>query len=343
MEAPPVAWSQYDECFALPGEKGFAIYNTEPLRELCRRNIGGVSLVAMMFRTNVLALVGGGRAPIDARNKVLIWDDAAQRITASLEMVVPVLAIAFRRDRLVVATMTSVFVYAFPSLELLNTLETSDNPFGLLAVCPAADCGLVAFPARQTGHVVIYDTSGKRALTDIPAHKHAVRALALSVTGHLLASASASGTLVRVYDTKSHTLLYTFRRGIMATAIHCLRFNHDASYLCASSDRTIHVFDCRLTHDARAAGVVALPASSQAAAVAAAALAASRPRRSPSPSPKPWPNRKRLCSLSRRQRNPRPLVAVARRSGAAHVENWPYRRRRRWRRGSAALQTHRCS
>ncbi|KAG0169634.1 hypothetical protein DFQ28_011014, partial [Apophysomyces sp. BC1034] len=63
-------------CFAVGLDNGFRIFNCDPLIEQARKETddGGIALVEMLYRTNYLALVGGGQNPRYPPTKVIIYD-----------------------------------------------------------------------------------------------------------------------------------------------------------------------------------------------------------------------------------------------------------------------------
>ena len=252
MHVPPgisnellyVGFNQDNGCFACGTTNGFRIYNCEPFKETFRRDFshGGIGIVEMLFRCNILALVGGGNNPKFPPNKVMIWDDHQNRCIGELSFRSEVKAVKLRRDRVVVVLEYKIYVYNFADLKLVDHIETISNTKGLCAICPSATNSVLVCPGLQKGHVRVELFEMKKT-TLISAHEGALSCLALSLDGTRLATASEKGTLIRVWDTVSGELLQELRRGADRAEIHSIVFSFNAAWMAVSSDKgTVHVF-----------------------------------------------------------------------------------------------------
>ncbi|RCK55828.1 SVP1-like protein 2 [Candida viswanathii] len=111
----------------------------------------------------------------------------------------------------------------------------------------------LAFPGRSVGQIQIVDVGNnsneKNSMNIIKAHKLNIRCLCLNKSGTLVASASITGTLIRIHSTRTTTLLYEFRRGIDKAVITSMKFSHDDSKLAVLSDKhTLHVYNIDEVH-----------------------------------------------------------------------------------------------
>ncbi|KAE8671310.1 Autophagy-related protein 18a [Hibiscus syriacus] len=244
-----LSFNQDHGCFAAGTDHGFRIYNCDPFREIFRRDFdrgGGIGVVEMLFRCNILALVGGGSDPQYPPNKVMIWDDHQSRCISELSFRSEVRSVRLRRDRIIVVLEQKIFVYNFVDLKLLHQIETIANPKGLCAVSQGAGSLVLVCPGLQKGQVRVEHYASKRTKF-IMAHDSRIACFALSQDGQLLATSSTKGTLVRIYKTADGSLLQEVRRGADRAEIYSLAFSSNAQWLAVSSDKgTVHVFGLKL-------------------------------------------------------------------------------------------------
>jgi len=201
--------------------------------------------VEMLFRCNILALVGGGRNPRYPPNKVMIWDDHQNRCIGELSFRSEVRAVKLRRDRVVVVLEYKIYVYNFADLKLLDHIETTQNTKGLCALCPYSSNTVLVCPGLQKGHVRVELYDHKKT-TLIEAHETALSCFALNFDGTRLATASETGTLIRIFDTASGSALQELRRGADKAEIYSICFNPTSAWLAVSSDKaTIHIFSLK--------------------------------------------------------------------------------------------------
>lgn len=204
-----LSFNQDSGCFAAGTDHGFRIYNCDPFREIFRREFGpggGIGLVHMLFRCNILAFVGGGSDPRYPANKVMIWDDHQSRCIGELSFRSEVKGVRLRRDRIVVVLAHKIFVYNFADLKVLHQIETIANPKGLCEVSHVSGTMVLACPGLQKGQVRVEHYASKRTKF-IMAHDSRIACFALTQDGRMLATASSKGTLVRVFNTLDGSLL----------------------------------------------------------------------------------------------------------------------------------------
>lgn len=177
------------------------------------------------------------------KHKVIIWNDETQIAALTLEFRTPVQRVRLSRSYIVVVLLNSVNLYKFSSPpQKIATFETTNNPFGL---CYLGD-KVITFPGRTPGQVQLVELAS-RNVSIIPAHGNPLKALELSKDGEVLATASETGTLVRIWSTANCTKLGELRRGLDPATIFSLAFSPDCTLLAVTSDKsTLHIFDVPL-------------------------------------------------------------------------------------------------
>jgi len=149
------AFNQDGGCLAVGTTLGFSVHNLHPQYAVSveRKLQGGIGLVEMLFRCNLMALVGGGPSPQAPPHRVLIWDDHIPKEIGELSFRQVVLRVRLRKDAIAVALRDRVYVYHLADLSLRDKIYTADNPHGLLCLSTQIQDMVLACPSVTEGHV----------------------------------------------------------------------------------------------------------------------------------------------------------------------------------------------
>jgi autophagy-related protein 18 len=258
--------------------KGFRIFHTDPFSKIFNSDDGNVSIIEMLFSTSLVALILSPRHLIIQNTKACLSYPIcacphltichAQRASVICELTFPsaVLAVRLNRKRLAVVLEEEIYLYDISNMSLLYTIATSPNPSAICALSPSSENCYIAYPLPKprddvgdkrpahapplstyvpptSGEVLIFDTLTLKAVNVIEAHRSPLCCIALNSEGTLLATASETGTIIRVFSVPRGQKLYQFRRGTYPSTIYSMSFNLSSTLLCVSSTSdTVHIF-----------------------------------------------------------------------------------------------------
>ena len=71
-----LSFNQDNTCIAIGAENGFKIINVSPFLDLYYKDMkGGIGIIEMLYKSNILALVGSGKNPKYNLNELVLWDE----------------------------------------------------------------------------------------------------------------------------------------------------------------------------------------------------------------------------------------------------------------------------
>ncbi|UQC74294.1 autophagy-like protein 18 [Colletotrichum lupini] len=246
-------------CLAVGTSKGFRIYHTDPFSKIFSSDDGNIAIIEMLFSTSLVALILSPR-------HLIIQNTKRSSVICELTFPSAVLAVRLNRKRLAVVLESEIYLYDISNMSLLFTIPTSPNPGAICALSPSSENCYIAYPlpkpredsgdkrpahapplstyvAPTSGEVLVFDTLTLKAVNVIEAHRSPLCCICLNSEGTLLATASETGTIIRVFSVPGGQKLYQFRRGTYPSTIYSMSFNLSSTLLCVSSTSdTVHIF-----------------------------------------------------------------------------------------------------
>ena len=169
-------------------------------------------MVVMLYRTNILALIGSENNQIYNKNKVIIWDDYQKKSLSELKFSQNILNLKLRKDKIVVICLDKIYVFSLSSFESIDIIETGENIHGVIGINYNIDNTIIAYPDKKKGKIKIKNYE-KTTNILVDAHEKLIGNIVLTINGDLMASATEMGTIIRIFNTENGTLLQEVRRG----------------------------------------------------------------------------------------------------------------------------------
>ena len=207
---------------------------------------GGIGIIEMLKRTNLLALVGGGINPKFPTNQLIIWDDHQGKIISKLRINENIMSVRLRNDKIIIITRNKFYAFDMKTLITIGIINTFDNPLGIIATSNGDNNKLiVAFPYESQGRILLCDVSQKceKICDAINAHNSKLACISINKEGTLLATSSDKGTLIRIFSINDGQKITEFRRGNTTVEMNCITFDQNNKFIgCSSNVGTIHIF-----------------------------------------------------------------------------------------------------
>ena len=199
-------------------------------------------MVIMLYRTNILALVGSDNNVNNKRSKLIIWDDHQKKPLSELKFNQNIMNVKLRKDKIIVVCRDKIYVFNLSTFKNMDIIETGDNAHGIVGVSYDPEQTILAYPDKKKGQVRIKNYE-KSSVFYINAHENNIAYIVLSFDGSLLATASEKGTLIRIFNTENRNLLQEVRRGKDKADIKYICFEPSYKFIAASSNKgTIHIW-----------------------------------------------------------------------------------------------------
>ena len=201
-----------------------------------------VTMVVMLYRTNILTLVGSDNNMNNKRSKLIIWDDYLKRPLSEFKFNQNKMNVKLRKDKKIVVCSDKIYVFNLSNFKNNEIIETGDNSHGIVGISYEQDQTLLAYPDKERGKVTIKNYE-KSSVFYINAHENNIVYITLSYNGSLLATTSEQETLIRIFNTENGNLLQEVKIGNDKADIKYICFEPNYRFIAATSNKgTIHIW-----------------------------------------------------------------------------------------------------
>jgi len=230
---------------------GYKIIQMSPLLIHEKNLLGGILHCELSYRSNLLALVGGGKIPKFNPKKVVIYNDLEECVENEFKFSTPVLNVKFKKTYIFIVCEKKIYVFNITTTQNVDAFDTIINKRGIIAINGSEEITIMAFPIeleedepnkQKKGYVGVKNYKTKKYFT-LLVHEEQVSYMEMDYNGLLLATVNSKGNIIRIHNLLDKTLVFECNRGIGKAIVNYICFDPEYNYIGITSNKgTIHLW-----------------------------------------------------------------------------------------------------
>ena len=203
---------------------------------------GGIGIIEMLYKSNILALVGGGKNPKFTPNKVILWDDYQTKILTEFKFPLSVKNVKLKNDKIFVVCEQKIYVYSMEKYKLIESIDTFINKLGTIGINTGESFTILAYPSNPIGFMKVKYYEKSQEVT-INVHDSYLTYIVISNDGNLIAISAEKCPLIRLFSIEKGEFIEEFRVSTTYMNINYIIFSPGTEFLGACSDNgIIHIW-----------------------------------------------------------------------------------------------------
>ena len=242
-----ISFNQDYSIVSMGTERGYKIIQLAPIIYHEKNLSGSLERCEMSYKSNFLALVGGGKIPKYNNTKVVLYNDAEDCIECEYKFATPVLNVKFKKNLIFIVCEKKIYVFNVQTSQNIDSFDTITNKKGLIAVNGSPEKTIMAHPIQfeddpDKGYVGIKNYKTNKYFP-LLVNDEPPTYMEMDYNGLLLATVNDKGTVIKIHNLADKTLVYELRRGKDKATINYISFDLEYNYVGVTSNKgTIHIW-----------------------------------------------------------------------------------------------------
>ena len=226
---------------------GYKIIQISPLQIHEKNLLGSISHCELSYRSNLLALIGGGKIPKFNPKKVVIYNDLEDCVENEFKFATPVINVKFKKQYIFIVCEKKIYVFNITTSQNIDSFDTTINKKGIIAVNGCEEQTIMAHPIEfgdepNKGYVGIKNYKTNKYY-NLLVHEEPISCMEMDYKGLLLATVNDKGNIIRLHNLIDKNLIYECKRGKDKAIVNYICFDLEYNYIGVTSNKgTIHLW-----------------------------------------------------------------------------------------------------